>query len=562
MPSIRTNVSVFVLTLYTLYYGYVVSVRHLKIRRRKELADQSKSEQGLDLLNYAAPEEQYAVMVVGGKFANPFPEYREQSVLEFALCRLLELIRFSPHAGVPRNRSGLEAYLPIYRPDFEILFDMIGLRIGGTINDSNPDFSGHSSPIGLTSSVSSAIYYSSDTGSSTNIPVDSLTLTESWTAIGQRSRDHEISTVGSPTSHTSASPTVDVSNGQTIQSALSSPSVEEERLPDIQNLTKELLLDIPSKENRITVTWIGQSCAFVQCRDINFLTDPVFGNFIFNSIIGPKRLVRSPCSIEQLPRVHFVLVSHNHPDHLEDALIKKIGNSALWIVPLGVRKLLAREGIYRVAEMSWWEKIPLPGKEREGWEVACTPSMHWSGRGVFDSNKSLWCSFVILHNSRPVIFHGGDTGYSSGLFKGIAEVYGTGCEVALIPCGSYKPRWHLRSHHCNPEEAVQIMLDLGARRMIGVHWGTFTLSDEYFLEPKSKLAEAAKAEDLTDFVWCADFGRTVVIPYKPDAENSDTDDLGAFRIHDHTLSNVGKLLPIEGRDTYFWSQTDTISGAL
>lgn len=290
---------------------------------------------------------------------------------------------------------------------------------------------------------------------------------------------------------------------------------------------------LPDIENRMTFTWIGQSCAFIQLAGLNILTDPCFGEHLVHPSLGPKRISPAPCHLSELPKIDLVLVSHDHPDHLELEAAEEIGNSALWIVPKGVGKHLERVGISNFREMTWWEKKPLievplqtaqldnaiatqatdnglTKEETDIWEIACTPAMHWSGRRIFDSNSTLWCSFLVLKNNKPVFFHAGDTGYSYPLFKSIEKIYGPGCKVAMVPCGAYTPRWHLRSQHLNPQEAIQVMKDLEAKKMIGVHWGTFVLSEEHFCEPRDLLNKLAKEEGKSNDIVAPEFGKTLV----------------------------------------------------
>lgn len=282
---------------------------------------------------------------------------------------------------------------------------------------------------------------------------------------------------------------------------------------------------LPSIKDRLTLTWLGQSCSFVQMAGVNVLTDPCFGEHLVHPYVGPKRIAPPPCHFSELPKIDLVLVSHDHPDHLELETAEQIGNSATWIVPIGIGKHLQNLGIQNFREMSWWEKAPMPGTDpSEGWEIACTPAMHWSGRNMIDANTTLWCSFVVLRHGKPVFFHAGDTGYSQPLFEGINRVYGSGCQVAMVPCGAYTPRWHLRSQHTNPQEAIQIMKDLGAHKLIGVHWGTFVLSDEHFLEPRDLLHRLAKSENREKDIIAPDFGKTMV-----------------FRLHDRNEPDYEKI---------------------
>lgn len=279
-------------------------------------------------------------------------------------------------------------------------------------------------------------------------------------------------------------------------------------------------LEVPSVDERLTLTWLGQSCAFIQMGGLNIMTDPCLGEHLVNEYVGPKRICPAPCGVKDLPKIDVVLVSHDHPDHLELDTAEEIGNDALWVVPLGVRKHLERRGIYNIAEMDWWEKMRIPDLAKaDGWEIACTPAMHWSGRAMIDSNSTLWCSFVMLRHGKPVFFHAGDTGYSPDLFNGIRQVFGSGLKVAMLPCGAYTPRWHLRPQHIDPYEAMQVMSDLDAKKMVGVHWGTFVLSDEHFLEPREKLHELAEKSNKSNDVIAPEFGRTLVFNLSAHNEN-------------------------------------------
>lgn len=271
------------------------------------------------------------------------------------------------------------------------------------------------------------------------------------------------------------------------------------------------LQDLPPVDQRLTLTWLGQSCAYVQLPGISMLTDPCLKDHLVNEYVGPKRISPAPCDVKDLPPLDVVLVSHDHPDHLELETADVIGNSALWVVPTGVGVHLRKRGITNVVELDWWQRAKLPSRDPSGgWEVACAPAMHWSGRKMIDSNHTLWASFMVLRHGKPVFYHGGDTGYSADLFHSIRRVFGPGCQVAMLPCGSYTPRWHLRPQHIDPLEALQVMKDIGAHKMVGVHWGTFVMSDEHFVEPRERLHALAKHARIDNDVIAPPFGQTLV----------------------------------------------------
>ncbi len=181
--------------------------------------------------------------------------------------------------------------------------------------------------------------------------------------------------------------------------------------------------------NQMTVTWLGQSTAFVQIGALNILTDPIFSEYIASRFTGQKRFRKCPLTIKQLERIDIVLLSHNHYDHLDEASAREIGNSAMWYIPMGLKSWFGRRGINRVTELSWWDKVPIPGFP--GFEVAAAPAMHWSARHPFDTNRSLWCSLLIICDGHHVLYHVGDTGYVKDLFKDIQRVYGKP-ELALM----------------------------------------------------------------------------------------------------------------------------------
>ena len=198
--------------------------------------------------------------------------------------------------------------------------------------------------------------------------------------------------------------------------------------------------------------------------------------------------------INQLPKIDIVLISHNHYDHLDIqslSKLSKINNETIFLVPEGDKKLLVNENIKNTFEFKWWDNFQLNGTT-----FTFTPAKHWSARGLFDESRSLWGSWHI-ENQNLSLFHAGDTGYSDD-FKIIKKRLGK-IDLALIPIGAYSPYWFEGYSHVTPDEAIQIAIDLEATKSIGMHWGTFILSDEPILEPKEWLKKSSKKENL-DFV--------------------------------------------------------------
>ena len=238
------------------------------------------------------------------------------------------------------------------------------------------------------------------------------------------------------------------------------------------------------------VTWVGHSTFLIQHRGINILTDPMFSRRASPlSFIGPKRYTNPGLRIEQLPSIDYVVISHNHYDHLDAATVDRLGNSALWLVPLGHKDWFERRDVTRLKEFDWWDAFEAPPLS-----ITATPSQHWSARGLNDRFKALWASWAIDFGDFRVWF-AGDTGYNEIQFREIGNHFAA-FDLALIPIGGYAPRWFMGPMHVNPEEAVQIHLDVNARRSIGMHWGAFPFTAEPVMEPVMRLSKAEKAANL------------------------------------------------------------------
>ena len=243
------------------------------------------------------------------------------------------------------------------------------------------------------------------------------------------------------------------------------------------------------------VTWIGHATVLAQLGGMNVLTDPVFADRASPvGFLGPRRHQAPGLALHELPHVDLVLASHNHYDHLDDAALRHLstqpGGPPLFVVPLGLKPWLAARGITNAVELDWWDshRMPSPGGDVT---VMLLPSQHWSGRGLADRMQTLWGGFAVLASDCHLFF-AGDTGYSRDFIeirRRLAELQGDrGFDIALLPIGAYEPRWFMSDQHVNVTEALKIHLDLGARRSLGVHWGTFQLTDEALDEPPRTLA--------------------------------------------------------------------------
>ena len=229
--------------------------------------------------------------------------------------------------------------------------------------------------------------------------------------------------------------------------------------------------------------WIGHSTFLIKKNGVTILTDPIFSKRAspFKNI-GPKRLIPPAIPLDAIPHIDIVTVSHNHYDHLDIHSLKKISKKhpeAIFLVPAGYKKLLRRKKIKNVYDFDWWESI-----EHKGFVITFTPVQHWSKRSLFDRNKSLWGGWYFDHYDYS-LYHAGDTGYSKDFID--TKIKLGSPKYAFIPIGAYDPEWFMAESHVNPEDAVQIMLDLEAEKAFGMHWATFTLTDEDTIEPKIRL---------------------------------------------------------------------------
>ena len=243
-------------------------------------------------------------------------------------------------------------------------------------------------------------------------------------------------------------------------------------------------LDLSRDDNY--AIWIGHSTFLIKKNGVTILTDPIFSNRAspFRNI-GPKRLIPPAIPLDKLPNIDIVTVSHNHYDHLDIRSLKKLSKNnpqAIFLVPAGDEKLLKRKKIENVYDFEWWKSL-----EHKGFEITFTPVQHWSKRSLFDRNKSLWGGWFFKHKDYS-FYHAGDTGYSKDFID--TKIKLGSPKYAFIPIGAYDPEWFMAESHVNPEDAVQIMLDLEAEKAFGMHWATFVLTDEDTIEPKIRLEKA------------------------------------------------------------------------
>jgi N-acyl-phosphatidylethanolamine-hydrolysing phospholipase D len=253
-----------------------------------------------------------------------------------------------------------------------------------------------------------------------------------------------------------------------------------------------------------TVTWVGHATFLVQLGGLNILTDPHWGETIGPvRMMGFRRLVPPGIPFEDLPRIDAVVISHDHSDHLDPSTVKRLArrDAPRFIVPLGIKQWLGDLGIANVVELDWWESTRLGPLT-----LTSVPAQHSSGRTLTDQNLRLWCSWVIEGAGRRLFF-AGDTGYHSG-FKEIRHAFGP-FDVALLPIGGYSAFEGHHPTHLNPEEAVQAFEDLGAARLVPMHWGTFETNHEPSREPPDRLVREALKRGLEPRVRVLSPGETL-----------------------------------------------------
>lgn len=237
-------------------------------------------------------------------------------------------------------------------------------------------------------------------------------------------------------------------------------------------------------------TMVGHATVLIQVGGLNILTDPVWSERAGPLSFGPRRVTEPGIAFDALPPIDIVLLSHSHYDHLDLKTLRRLHHRdrSRLITPLGNDAIVRRA----IPEMSvtagdWGQRIEIDGSSA----VTLVPAHHWSARSARDRRMALWSGFM-LRTPQALIYFAGDTGYGDGaIFRQMRADHGAP-DLAILPIGAYAPRWFMAPQHTDPEEAVQILLDLDARQAIAMHWGCFQLTDEPRDEPVERLRQALR----------------------------------------------------------------------
>ena len=251
-----------------------------------------------------------------------------------------------------------------------------------------------------------------------------------------------------------------------------------------------------------TLTWIGHSSFLVGMDGVAFLTDPMLSERASPfSFMGPRRMVPPGVPLDALPRLNFVLLTHDHYDHTDRPTVERLARQGVtFVVPRGLAPWV-RDAGGRAIELEWWQESVL-----DGVRITCVPARHFSGRTLRDRNRRLWCGWVVAGKTRR-FYDAGDTAYPDH-FREIGERLGP-IDLAAVPIGAYLPAAMMHPVHVTPEEALQLAGEVGARNVVAMHFGTFDLADEPVGEPARRFrAEAERRGWGPDRAWLMKIGET------------------------------------------------------
>ncbi len=273
-----------------------------------------------------------------------------------------------------------------------------------------------------------------------------------------------------------------------------------------QNDTERLQVLDPTdffKSEKDGILWLGHASFFIRLNGVSILIDPVFGDPTFI-----RKYVDVASPVGKLRQVDYVLLSHDHRDHCDEATLREIAQrfpNARFLGGLGMEDILNDWKIAsnEVQTAGWFQQFQTTGDVK----IFFVPVRHWCRRGLFDTNERLWGGFII-QGVTGTIYFGGDSGFGSH-YKQTAEAFPE-IDYFLIGIGGYKPRWFMEANHNAPEEALQAFVDSKAKFLVPMHYGTFDLSDEPPGEPLRLLKEAAAQANLNDKIKPLSIGESLI----------------------------------------------------
>ena len=251
----------------------------------------------------------------------------------------------------------------------------------------------------------------------------------------------------------------------------------------------EVIKSLQDNKNNDYILWIGHATFLIKLGNTTIITDPVFEKNMGPLIFGPKRFTEPAINLNELPNIDLFLLTHNHYDHLSTRTIQRFPyKKAKVATALKLGKYFSKNGFNDVSELDWYDEVKINDVK-----ITFLPAVHWSKRSLWDTNKTLWGSFLIEYKDKKFFF-ACDTGYGN-IYKELGTKYGP-IDLTFINIGAYNfypmmPYKDKSAYHTYPEEALSIAQDLKSKKVLGTHWGTFVLSLEPIMEPRKRFKNSS-----------------------------------------------------------------------